>query len=195
MGKHVSVRISVRQATLAACLALAGCSLDGETAIGQSTTGAMRQDAASMDEAERRSLAVHLAGRGFEDSAAVTLPACEGNLEDAFDTDRPSFATGWFDPGKSRHIPSAVAGCGEVLWVYQATQGDAWNIACELEDDSNCPEERGPDLDFGAAILLARTAEGRDLVVGGQKAGAGNAFLAFGLRDQAPSIERKTSPP
>ncbi len=65
---------------------------------------------------------------------------------------------------------------GDVRWVYQATEGDAWNIACELEDDSNCPEERGPDLDFGAAIILAQTRDGRDLVIGGQKSGAVHAL-------------------
>ncbi|MCC5888163.1 MAG: PQQ-binding-like beta-propeller repeat protein [Gammaproteobacteria bacterium] len=78
--------------------------------------------------------------------------------------------------GESDAIFALDLETGDVRWVYQATAGDAWNIACELEDDSNCPEERGPDLDFGAAIILAQTRDGRDLVIGGQKSGAVHAL-------------------
>lgn len=375
-----------------------------ESILRAMTQGSMQQEAAALTAAEQRALAVHLAGRDFDPTATAKLPACEGDRAEAFDVDRPSFASGWgFDPGNSRHIPTAVAGIdgsdlgdlellwamalpdalrvrsapaaaagrlwlgsqdgtvfsldqatgcvhwrfvagtevrtgiviepfaagdasadprlyfgdflgnvyaisardgeliwrlradphpnatitgtpslhdgtlyvpvsslevgvagepdypcctfrgsvlaidaasgellwqtytleepatkvgttavgtpilapsgapvwnspaidaergqlyfgtgqnysspasttsdaifaldlatGSVRWVYQATAGDAWNIACELEDDSNCPEERGPDLDFGAAIITARSSDGVDMVIGGQKSG------------------------
>jgi polyvinyl alcohol dehydrogenase (cytochrome) len=58
-----------------------------------------------------------------------------------------------------------------VKWVFQATAGDAWNIACELEDRANCPDEDGPDVDFGAATILATDSTGRDYVLAGQKSG------------------------
>lgn len=64
---------------------------------------------------------------------------------------------------------------GEKLWVSQQTTGDAWNTGCLSEftaDDSNCPEENGPDYDFGASPMLLTLASGRDLVIGGQKSGA-----------------------
>jgi polyvinyl alcohol dehydrogenase (cytochrome) len=64
---------------------------------------------------------------------------------------------------------------GEKLWVSQQTEGDAWNTACLSEftsDDANCPEENGPDYDFGASPMLLTLASGRDVVVGGQKSGA-----------------------
>jgi len=60
---------------------------------------------------------------------------------------------------------------GEILWLQQKTKGDAWNMGCEMEDRSSCPEEEGPDFDFGAAIMLATTSDGKDLVVAGQKGG------------------------
>jgi polyvinyl alcohol dehydrogenase (cytochrome) len=34
-----------------------------------------------------------------------------------------------------------------------------------------CPEPEGPDFDFGAAPVLARSDSGRDVVIGAQKSG------------------------
>jgi polyvinyl alcohol dehydrogenase (cytochrome) len=63
---------------------------------------------------------------------------------------------------------------GEKLWVYQATAGDAWNVACLSQyapDPANCPEENGPDFDFAAAPMLIALGDGRDILVAGQKSG------------------------
>ncbi|MEO1247077.1 MAG: PQQ-binding-like beta-propeller repeat protein [Pseudomonadota bacterium] len=66
---------------------------------------------------------------------------------------------------------------GAKRWVWQATAGDAWNVACMLPDARyNCPEEDGPDFDFGASTMLVNTEEGQVLVAG-QKSGE-----AFGIR-------------
>jgi len=64
---------------------------------------------------------------------------------------------------------------GARLWHAQMTKGDAWNIACMLADNANCPVEDGPDLDFAAAAILYR-ANGRDLVLAGQKSGVVHAL-------------------
>ena len=59
---------------------------------------------------------------------------------------------------------------GEKRWVSQQTAGDAWNAACLSDytsDDSNCPEEDGPDYDFGASPMLVTLDDGRDIVIGG----------------------------
>ena len=58
---------------------------------------------------------------------------------------------------------------GRIVWVRQVTSGDAYNSACG-NNSGNCPEEKGPDYDFGSSALLV-TAGGRDLVVAGQKSG------------------------
>ncbi len=59
---------------------------------------------------------------------------------------------------------------GKVNWVFQATANDAWNVACGTSTPQNCPDEDGPDYDFGGASLLAPAAEG-DLLIAGQKSG------------------------
>lgn len=61
---------------------------------------------------------------------------------------------------------------GSINWRFQATAGDAWNIACEMEDRTNCPSENGPDYDFGAATLLTSDVRGNAILIAGQKSGA-----------------------
>jgi polyvinyl alcohol dehydrogenase (cytochrome) len=60
---------------------------------------------------------------------------------------------------------------GRLLWHRQKTEGDAWNVACMMPDNPNCPAEDGPDVDFGAGTIIARDVAGRDLLLAGQKSG------------------------
>ncbi len=60
---------------------------------------------------------------------------------------------------------------GAKRWVHQFTEGDAYNIACDIPGMPNCPEPRGPDLDFGAPPVLVHDADGRELLIVGQKSG------------------------
>ena len=63
---------------------------------------------------------------------------------------------------------------GDILWVNQATAGDAWNVACLSDyapDPANCPVENGPDFDFAASVMLQTLPDGSDLLVAGQKSG------------------------
>jgi polyvinyl alcohol dehydrogenase (cytochrome) len=60
---------------------------------------------------------------------------------------------------------------GRIVWAYQALEKDAWNGACDSLDKTNCPDENGPDYDFGAGTVLARASDGRDYVLAGQKSG------------------------
>jgi len=64
---------------------------------------------------------------------------------------------------------------GDIRWVYQGTAGDAFNAAC-LFGGPNCPKESGPDLDFGASVVLARTSNGEDILLAGQKSGVVHAL-------------------
>ncbi len=60
---------------------------------------------------------------------------------------------------------------GKVNWVFQGTANDAWNVACDTDTPENCPEENGPDFDFGGATILVSGSTAGDLVLGGQKSG------------------------
>lgn len=60
---------------------------------------------------------------------------------------------------------------GALVWHAQRTAGDAWNVACMMQDNPNCPRENGPDVDFGSAPILFRREDGPDLLLAGQKSG------------------------
>ena len=63
---------------------------------------------------------------------------------------------------------------GAKRWVTQTWTGDAWNGGCLVyftTDPANCPEENGPDFDFGASSILVDLGDGRDILVAGQKSG------------------------
>ena len=65
---------------------------------------------------------------------------------------------------------------GEVLWSKQFTTGDAWNVACEIGDDTNCPETRGPDFDFASSPIVRILPDGRRIILAGQKSGVMHAI-------------------
>ena len=60
---------------------------------------------------------------------------------------------------------------GERLWSRQTFPGDAWNVACMMADNPNCPEEDGPDYDQASSPLLVDIGNGKTVVVAGQKDG------------------------
>ena len=63
---------------------------------------------------------------------------------------------------------------GKVRWMKQVTPNDVFLTNCRA-GNPNCPETNGPDVDFGSPPMLAR-ANGRDLIVIGQKSGVGWAM-------------------
>jgi polyvinyl alcohol dehydrogenase (cytochrome) len=61
---------------------------------------------------------------------------------------------------------------GSVRWVHQFHRDDAYNVACDLSaGHPNCPKPLGPDLDFGAPPILTHVADGRTLLLAGEKSG------------------------
>lgn len=63
---------------------------------------------------------------------------------------------------------------GAFRWMKQVTPNDVYLTNCRA-GNPNCPETNGPDVDFGSPPMLAR-ANGRDLIVIGQKSGIGWAM-------------------
>ena len=61
---------------------------------------------------------------------------------------------------------------GEVAWSFQATENDAFNMACtQRRNFENCPNTAGPDFDFGMAPILVTSEDGSQLLIAGQKSG------------------------
>jgi polyvinyl alcohol dehydrogenase (cytochrome) len=65
---------------------------------------------------------------------------------------------------------------GNVLWSRQMTPSDAWNTACGLPDDANCPDSDGPDFDFASPPILVTLSDGKRALVAGQKSGVVHAI-------------------
>jgi polyvinyl alcohol dehydrogenase (cytochrome) len=68
---------------------------------------------------------------------------------------------------------------GERAWVHQATEGDAYTMACNSSDAAgrgNCPQANGPDVDFGNSAILASLPGGRRALIAGQKSGVVHAL-------------------
>jgi polyvinyl alcohol dehydrogenase (cytochrome) len=65
---------------------------------------------------------------------------------------------------------------GRLVWSFQGTSGDIYNLACPVLN--NCPPTPGPDLDFGMAPILVHRpsgtdigTSGKDILLAGQKSG------------------------
>lgn len=69
---------------------------------------------------------------------------------------------------------------GRRVWHRQTIEGDAWNVACMMEDNPNCPEERGPDFDHSSSPLLIDVAGGKQVLAVGHKNG-----MVYGLDPDA----------
>jgi polyvinyl alcohol dehydrogenase (cytochrome) len=58
---------------------------------------------------------------------------------------------------------------GSLLWSSQVTPKDNFTMGCVR--GANCPEERGPDFDFGSSPILRELPGGKRVLVCGQKSG------------------------
>ncbi len=57
---------------------------------------------------------------------------------------------------------------GRERWIFQALPDDVWNSSC-LTQGPNCPENEGPDFDFGASVILTKRSDGKEILLAGQK--------------------------
>ena len=61
---------------------------------------------------------------------------------------------------------------GQRRWQRQSTKDDAWNVACMMTNNPNCPKERGPDFDHGASMILVDLGNGKQVLATGHKDGS-----------------------
>ncbi len=60
---------------------------------------------------------------------------------------------------------------GSIKWMNQLTPNDNFLVGCGTPGKGNCPEKPGPDSDFGASPILRTLANGKQVLICGQKSG------------------------
>lgn len=60
---------------------------------------------------------------------------------------------------------------GKIKWVNQVTPKDNFLVGCRQPGVGNCPEEAGPDYDFGSSPILRTLPGGKQVILAGQKSG------------------------
>jgi polyvinyl alcohol dehydrogenase (cytochrome) len=58
---------------------------------------------------------------------------------------------------------------GRIVWATQAQPKDGFIVGCPRA--INCPEEQGPDFDFGSSPILHTLPNGKQIIIAGQKSG------------------------
>ena len=81
------------------------------------------------------------------------------------------------DSGTSDAVVALDLKSGAIRWVRQLLQGDVFNTSCAATPDQiNCPEDAGPDFDFGSSPVLRTMQDGKAILVAGQKSGVVHAL-------------------
>ena len=65
---------------------------------------------------------------------------------------------------------------GKMLWSRQLLEGDVFSTACIATSKAGCPDNPGPDYDFGSSPILIKLSSGKRLLVIGQKSGIVHAL-------------------
>ena len=65
---------------------------------------------------------------------------------------------------------------GKLKWTNQITPKDNFLVGCRQPGVGNCPEEPGPDYDFGSSPVLRTLPNGKQVILAGQKSGVSYAL-------------------
>ncbi len=65
---------------------------------------------------------------------------------------------------------------GKIKWVNQVTGKDNFLVGCRQPGSGNCPDNGGPDHDFGSSPVLQTLPGGKQIILAGQKSGVMWAF-------------------
>ncbi len=151
------------------------CTFRGSVVALESATGAETWRAWMVDEPKELGTNAHGARKFGPSGVAIwstpLVDPARGKLYVATGDNYSSPATAMSDA-----IVAVDLATGRIDWASQVTKGDAWNVSCGWAAGGNCPDENGPDHDFGAASIMAKGADGRDYLLAGQKSGEVYAF-------------------
>lgn len=60
---------------------------------------------------------------------------------------------------------------GKVRWTNQLMPKDNFLVGCRQPGAGNCPDQAGPDYDFGSSVILRTLPNGKQVILAGQKSG------------------------
>ncbi|HMV84198.1 MAG TPA: PQQ-binding-like beta-propeller repeat protein [Blastocatellia bacterium] len=60
---------------------------------------------------------------------------------------------------------------GKIRWANQVLPKDSFIMNCRQPGQGNCPENNGPDFDFGSSPILRKLPNGKDVILAGNKGG------------------------
>jgi polyvinyl alcohol dehydrogenase (cytochrome) len=75
---------------------------------------------------------------------------------------------------ETKHSDAVMAfelATGKVRWTNQVTPGDNFLVGCRQPGTGNCPQQAGPDYDFGSSVILRTLPNGKQVLLAGQKSG------------------------
>jgi len=73
--------------------------------------------------------------------------------------------------GGSDAIIAFELATGKIRWVNQVLPNDNFIMNCRQPGVGNCPQNAGPDFDFGSSPILRKLPNGKDIILAGNKAG------------------------
>jgi len=73
--------------------------------------------------------------------------------------------------GHSDAIIAFDLNTGKLKWANQVTPKDNFLVGCRQPGVGNCPEEAGPDYDFGSSPIVRTLPGGKQVILAGQKSG------------------------
>ena len=165
-GDTLYVPVSSLEEASAATPGYLCCSFRGSVLALDARTGRQRWRTWLIDQPVPQSGGKSLGPSGVPVWAGIAIDARRGNLIVATGDNYTQPATALSDALVALDLRS-----GAIRWHFQATEGDAWNVDCVTPDKDNCPEDAGPDYDFGTIPILAHGPGGRDYVLAGLKPG------------------------
>jgi polyvinyl alcohol dehydrogenase (cytochrome) len=98
--------------------------------------------------------------------SAPTVDARRGVIYGATGNSYTDVATGHTDS-----IMAFDLATGELKWTNQVTPKDNFLVGCRQAGVGNCPEEAGPDHDFGSSVIIRTLPNGKQILLAGQKSG------------------------
>ncbi len=171
-GTTLYVPVSSLEVIAAADPSYECCTFRGKVIAVNGLAGEVLWESYSIPDAPRHHKDTSIGTRVLAPSGA---PVWSSPTIDA-DRDRIYFGTGenYSSPAddNSDAVVAAKLSTGERVWQKQFTAGDAWNVACMMAGNPNCPEEDGPDFDQSSSVIPVDLPDGRQILVVGHKNGS-----------------------